>query len=200
MTIAIINYNAGNVFSVGMALTRLKVPYIITDDPEMLRACSHVIFPGVGDARTAMAYLRARGLDAVIRSLKQPVLGICLGFQLMCRSSEEGATECLGLFPTNARRFTSITDCAQLKVPHVGWNTITGLSHPIFADVPEASYVYFVHSYCVEHSNHTIARCSYGVEFSAAAALGNFVGVQFHPEKSGEVGEQIIRNFVEWKV
>jgi glutamine amidotransferase len=200
MTVAIVQYNAGNIFSVSMALTRLGVPFVISDDPKVLTAASRVIFPGVGEAGSAMGFLRARGLDSVITDLRQPVLGICLGFQLMCQWSEESDTTCLGVFSAKARRFTADDAGERLKIPHIGWNVIADLSHPIFAGLPPSPYVYFVHSYKVDLSEQSIAMCRYGAQFSAAAACRNFVGVQFHPEKSGEVGGRIIKNFLEWKV
>ena len=200
MTVAIVQYNAGNIFSVSMALTRLGVPFVVSDDPKVLTSASRVIFPGVGEAGCAMGFLRARGLDTVIADLKQPVLGICLGFQLMCEWSEESDTTCLKIFSTKARRFTPNSDGDRLKIPHIGWNVISDLSHPIFAGLPPTPYVYFVHSYRVDRTHESIATCSYGSEFSAAAARRNFVGVQFHPEKSGDVGERIIKNFLEWQI
>lgn len=192
--VAIVKYNAGNTFSVMTALERLEITGKVTDDPCELRSADCVIFPGVGAAGSAMRYLRDRGLDSVLRELKQPVLGICLGFQLMCMNSEEDATPCLGIFPSGVSRLRSAP-----KVPHVGWSRVTGTEHPILADVGPSPYLYFVHSFRVSCSAETIARCQYGEEFAAAAVCRNFVGVQFHPEKSGVVGEQIIRNFLEWE-
>lgn len=200
MTVAIVQYNAGNIFSVSMALTRLGVPFVVSDDAAVLTSASRVIFPGVGEAGSAMAFLRARGLDTVIAELKRPVLGICLGFQLMCEWSEESDTTCLNIFSTKARRFTADADGERLKIPHIGWNIISDLSHPIFAGLPPSPYVYFVHSYRVDILAESIATCRYGAEFSAASARKNFVGVQFHPEKSGQIGEIIIKNFLEWQV
>lgn len=198
MTVAIIQYNAGNVFSVSMALKRLGAPFVVSADPEVLARASRVIFPGVGEAGSAMKHLRDRGLDQVILNLRQPVLGICLGFQLMCKWSEESDTECLGIFATKASKFKQAPQGLPIKIPHTGWNTISKLSHPIFAGLPSAPYLYFVHSYRVELSSETIALCSYGQEFAAAAALDNFIGVQFHPEKSGALGERVMKNFLEW--
>jgi glutamine amidotransferase len=202
--IAIIRYNAGNTFSVQVALERIGVGCLVTDDPAEIRAASHVIFPGVGEARSAMTYLRERRLDCVIRELRQPVLGICLGLQLMCDFSSEGATECLGIFKTQADHFNSALK-THLKVPHIGWNAIcltnnSHTPHPILVGLGTNPYLYFVHSYQVALSNETIATCDYGITFTAMAAKDNFVGVQFHPEKSGQVGERILRNFVEWCV
>lgn len=200
MTIAIVKYNAGNVFSVSMALRRIGVPFVVSDNPQVLASASRVIFPGVGEAGSAMTFLRSRGLDTVIAGLRQPVLGICLGFQLMCQWSEESDTRCLGILSSQARRFAATSHEAPLKIPHIGWSIISDLSHPIFSGLPPSPYVYFVHSYRVDPSEHSVAACCYGAPFSAAAARDNFIGVQFHPEKSGEIGERIIRNFLEWQI
>ena len=197
MDVAIIKYNAGNIYSVDYALKRLGVTPIITADPALLRKADKVIFPGVGEAFTTMEYLRAHQLDQVIKSLKQPVLGICLGMQLMCQHSEEGNADCLGIFPTEVKRFQPTRH--EDKVPHMGWNTIEGLESPLFRNVPEGSFVYYVHSYRPDIAQgQTIARTSYseGV-FSAALHRDNFFGTQFHPEKSGEVGARIISNFID---
>ena len=193
MTVAIIKYNAGNTESVMNAMKRLGVTATITDDAEELVKASRVIFPGVGEASSAMSFLRERGLDDVICGLKQPVLGICLGMQLLCRDSEENAAECLGIVTNRVRQFRSDV----LKVPHIGWNRITNLRSRLFQGVVDGEYVYFVHGYYVEPGDETIATCSYAGEFSAAVEKGNFYAVQFHPEKSGEVGERILRNFLE---
>ena len=192
MTVAIVKYNAGNTASVANAIRRLGVEPVITDDPEVLRTAEKVIFPGVGEASTAMAHLRERRLDEVIRSLTQPILGICLGMQLLCAHSEENDSGCLGLITDSVRRFAG----DGLKVPHVGWNSIDDLRGPLFEGVPEGSYVYFVHGYFVETGGSTTATCSYGPTFSAAIQFGNFHAVQFHPEKSGAVGERILGNFL----
>lgn len=192
MNIGIVKYNAGNTASVANALRRLGVEPAITDDAEFLRAADKVVFPGVGEASTAMAYLRERGLDNVIRSLAQPVLGVCLGMQLLCSSSEENETECLGLLPYRVKRFTG----GGLKVPHMGWNSITKLRGPLFEGVAEGSHVYFVHGYYVEPSEHTTAVCDYGSQFSAAISHANFHAVQFHAEKSSSAGERILENFL----
>ena len=193
MNIVIIKYNAGNIESVNNALNRLGVSAEITADPEKIRAADKVIFPGVGEASTAMKYLRERGLDSVIRSLTQPVLGICLGMQLMCETSEENETECLGIMPYRVRRFESDT----LKIPHTGWNRITELNSPLFDGVAEGERVYFVHGYYVETGESTTATSEYGQRFSAAIGRDNFHAIQFHPEKSGFVGEHILKNFLQ---
>ena len=192
MKVAVIKYNAGNVASVVNALTRLGVESLVTDDPESISKSDRVIFPGVGEASTAMRYLRERKLDKLIKTLTQPVLGVCLGMQLMCSSSEENDTECLGIFSTSARRL----DVGQVKVPHMGWNTISAVKTSLFEGVSEDSYVYFVHSYYLETTTDAIAISRYGVDFAAAIARSNFYAVQFHPEKSGTVGEQILGNFL----
>lgn len=193
MKVAIIKYNAGNTASVVNALARLGVQATITDDADDLRAADRVIFPGVGEASTAMTYLRDRGLDQVIKSLTQPVLGICLGMQLMCESTEENDAHCLGIFPYRVRRFAS----GALKVPHTGWNQIGGLDSRLFDAVANGTRVYFVHGYYVEVGTVTSALTEYGTSFSAAAETGNFYAVQFHPEKSGKAGQQILRNFLD---
>lgn len=193
MNIAIVKYNAGNIASVQNALGRLGVESVVTDDADALRAADKVIFPGVGEASTAMQYVRERGLDDVIASLTQPVLGICLGMQLMCSHSEENDTACLRIFPNKVRRFAD----GELKVPHMGWNTITELKPPLFDGVAEGAYVYFVHGYYVEVlAEDTTAVCRYGVDLAAAMQRDNFYAVQFHPEKSGDVGERILEKFL----
>lgn len=189
--IAIVKYNAGNVRSVLNALQRLGVEATVTDDSALLKSADKVIFPGVGEAATAMAYLQARGLDQVLRELRQPFLGICLGMQLMCAHSEEGDTDCLGMFPERVRRFP-----AGEKIPHMGWNEIEQLNGPLFDTVPEKSDLYFVHSYFVELGPDTVATTRYGTEFAAAIQKDNFYAVQFHPEKSGTVGSDILKNFL----
>lgn len=192
MKVAIVKYNAGNIASVANALSRLGVDATVSDDANELRDAERVIFPGVGEASSAMKYLRERKLDEVIVSLTQPVLGICLGMQLLCSSSEENDTECLGLLPYRVRRFRE----GELKVPHMGWNRITSFRGPLFDGIEEGAYVYFVHGYFVEKGDETSARCDYGVEFSAAVETKNFHAVQFHPERSGTVGERILENFL----
>ena len=192
MRTAIIRYNAGNTASVANALKRIGVEPVITDEASLLRSADNVIFPGVGEASSAMRYLRERRLDDTIRSLKQPVLGICLGMQLLCVSSEENATTCLGLVPYRVRQFRP----GELKVPHMGWNTVSEFRSPLFNGINEDEYFYFVHGYFVEHNRHVAAACTYGEKFTAAIALENFYGVQFHPEKSGDAGRRLLENFL----
>ncbi len=192
MKVAIVKYNAGNTASVVNALKRLGIEASVTDDPADLRAADKVIFPGVGEASTAIRYLRERNLDTVITSLTQPVLGICLGMQLMCGFSEENDTECLGIFPYRTRRFRS----SSLKVPHTGWNQIERLRSPLFEGVDDRSWVYFVHGYFVEGGSDTLASAEYAGQFSAAIGRDNFFAVQFHPENSGEAGSRILSNFL----
>ncbi|GEM50911.1 imidazole glycerol phosphate synthase subunit HisH [Empedobacter brevis] len=189
--IAIIKYNAGNVKSVYNAVTRLGYEAVITDNFDTLKNADKVIFPGVGEARSAMSYLKEKGLDIVIKNLKQPTLGICLGQQLMCTYSEEGNTDCLGIFPIQVKLFppTEI-------VPHMGWNTIYGLSSKLFENIEENSDIYYVHSYYCELSNFSIAKTDYILEYSAALNKNNFYATQFHPEKSAGIGEQILKNFL----
>jgi glutamine amidotransferase len=189
--IAIIQYNAGNTRSVQNALQRLQCESIITDNTALIRGADKVIFPGVGEASTAMAYLRERGLDELITSLTQPFLGICLGMQLMCRHSEENDTDCLGLFDTTVKLFP-----ATGLVPHIGWNNLTQLRSPLLQQLSEQDNMYFVHSYYAELCGATIAECDYLLPFSAAMQRGNFYGVQFHPEKSAQAGEQLLKNFI----
>jgi glutamine amidotransferase len=198
MDIVIIKYNAGNIRSVLFALERLGYTGTVTDDPEEIRQASHVIFPGVGAANSAMPYLKERGLDEVIRSLKQPFLGICLGMQLMCKHSEENDTECLGLFDIAVKKFPEADIVGHtLKIPHMGWNNLEDLKSPLFAGLDKTAFCYFVHSYYAEMSNYTIATTQYGLPFSSALHRDNFYGVQFHPEKSADVGEAILRNFLQ---
>ncbi len=191
MKVSIIKYNAGNIRSVDHALKRLGISAGITDDPSVIRRSDRVIFPGVGEAATTMKYLRERGLDSLIRDLTQPVLGICLGQQLMCSRSDEGGTPCIGIFDQLVKRFPD-----RGKVPHMGWNSIGHLKGPLFREVEEGSYVYFVHSFYVPESEETVARTDYMVPFSAAMQRDNFFATQFHPEKSGETGERILSNFL----
>jgi glutamine amidotransferase len=192
MKIAIIKYNSGNIASVNFALRRLGVEAIISDSAEEISAADKVIFPGVGEASSAMKFLNEKGLDKVICGLKQPTLGICLGMQLMCEYSEEGKTNCLGIFNHTVKRF----EAGQLKIPQVGWNRIERLKTKLFNGVDE-DYMYFVHSYYVGKCAETIAVTNYGAEFSSALRKDNFYGVQFHPERSGNVGEKILKNFLE---
>lgn len=194
MVVKIVKYNAGNIQSVLFALDRLGVQAEVTDDIEKLQSADKVIFPGVGEASTAMEYLKARSLDKVISSLKQPVLGVCLGMQLMCSHSEENDTRCLGIFEEKVLKFTR-TD-STCKVPQMGWNTIYDLKSSLMKDVKEESYCYFVHSYYASLGEHTIATTNYTKPFSAALNKNNFYGVQFHTEKSSDAGEQILRNFI----
>ncbi len=193
--IAIIDYKAGNICSVENALQRLGAPFLCTADEEAIRRADKVILPGVGHAGFALERLRESGLAPVIRELRQPVLGICVGMQLLCRSSEEGPTEGLGIFDSRVRRFPD--NLPEEKVPHMGWNTIGNLESKLFAQLPPERHVYFVHSYYATLCPDTIATASYaGVLFSAALKYENFYGTQFHPEKSGSLGAAILRNFL----
>ena len=193
MNVAIVKYNAGNTHSVYLALQRLGIEATITDEAELLKSADKVIFPGVGEASTAMNYLKERNLDSVIKELKQPVLGICLGMQLLCKHSEEGDTETFGIFNNAVKLFKSDSD----KIPHMGWNNISLNPSPLFNDVSNAEYFYFVHSYYAEASMETKAVCQYaGIEFSAALQKDNFYGVQFHPEKSSDQGAKLLKNFL----
>lgn len=194
MSIVIIRYNAGNIFSVEHAFKRLGVEAIVTSDHEMIRKADKVIFPGVGEASSTMKHLRETGLDKIIPQLTQPVLGICLGMQLMCSHSEEGNADCLNIFDSEVKRF--IPAKHEDKVPHMGWNTITKVNSEIFDPLLENQFVYFVHSYYVALSEHTAATTDYIHPFSAAMHKDNFYATQFHPEKSGSVGEKILKNFL----
>lgn len=193
MAVAIIDYNAGNVRSVLFAMERLGVDALLTDDPVQIRQADKVIFPGVGEASTTMAYLREKKLDEVIRSLTQPVLGVCLGMQLLCAYSEENDTPCLGIIPQQVKLFQPANG---EKVPHMGWNSVQTTGNTIFTKNMNGDYVYFVHSYYVELGPHTIATTNYVHPFSAGLQKDNFYATQFHPEKSGSVGETIIQNFL----
>ena len=200
MKVAIIKYNAGNIQSVKFALERLGVNPIITDDPEEIKSADKVIFPGVGEAKSAMTYLVEKGLDQVIINLKQPVLGICIGLQLMCEHSEENDTKCLGIFPVDVKRFKSgmVHEGESLKIPHMGWNNIYFNEFPLFKGLKEEPYIYYVHSYRAElHDEFTVATSEYGETYSAGLHKDNFYAVQFHPEKSGDIGHQVIKNFLE---
>lgn len=194
MKVAIIKYNAGNIRSVDYALKRLGVEAVVTADEAVLRAADKVIFPGVGEAETTMRFLRANGMDRLLKELRQPVLGICLGMQLMCRHSEEGNVDCLGIFDADVKRFVSKNP--EDKVPHMGWNTIAQTSSALFKGFTEEEFVYFVHSYYVPLGDCTAAVTDYIVPFSAALHKDNYYATQFHPEKSGSVGERILQNFL----
>ena len=196
MKLVIIKYNAGNIQSVLYALERIGAEAVVTDDPEQILAADKVIFPGVGEASTAMGYLRDRGLDVLIRGLRQPVLGICLGMQLMCSYSEENDTECLGIFGEKVRKFEAGKGNDKFKVPQIGWNTIYGLKTPLFEGVAENSYCYFVHGYYAALGEHTVATTDYTLPYSSGLHQDNFYGVQFHPEKSAQAGERILKNFI----
>jgi imidazole glycerol-phosphate synthase subunit HisH len=192
MKTVIIKYNAGNVQSVMYALDRIGVSYLWTDDEAEIRSADRVIFPGVGEASTAMSYLREKGLDKVIPTLTQPVLGTCVGMQLMCRHSEENDTTCMGIFDIDVKRFKS----SDYKVPHVGWNNIYDFKNGLTAGLQESSFMYFVHSYYAEMSEYTVATCDYVQPFSAMLQKGNFYAAQFHTEISGKEGQVIIENFL----
>ena len=197
MNLSIIQYNAGNIQSVLYALERLGVTATVTDDPTLIQASDRVIFPGVGEASTAMAYLKERNLDQLIVALKQPVLGICLGMQLMCKHSAENDTNCLGIFEEQVLAFKATEKTT--KVPQMGWNNITNLKTDLFNGVPENSYTYFVHGYYAGLGTGTIATTDFIQPYSSGLHKNNFYGVQFHPEKSAAVGEQIIQNFLSLK-
>ena len=202
MNAAIIKYNAGNVQSVLYAMQRLGIDATVTDDYEKITKADKVIFPGVGHAASAMKYLKRKELDTLIISLKQPVLGICLGLQLLCNYSEEGDTSCLGIFDASVKRFEEKAPAEKselFKIPHMGWNDIYNLSSPLLNGIKENSFVYYVHSYYAEIATETIATTDYIHPFSAAMQKNNFYGVQFHAEKSASVGEQIISNFLKIK-
>ena len=200
MNVAIIKYNAGNVQSVLYALQRLGIDAIVTDSHDAISSADKVIFPGVGNAASAMEFLKQTKLDDLIISLQQPVLGICLGLQLLCNFSEEGDTKCLGIFDTVVKKFDDSSyqnkNLVPVKIPHMGWNNIYDLSSPLMTGVPENSFVYFVHSYYAEICPETIATTEYINPFSAAIKRNNFYGVQFHVEKSAKAGEQILANFL----
>ena len=193
MNLKIIKYNAGNIQSVLYALERIGASAEVTDDIERIRGADKVIFPGVGEASSAMNSLRENRLDDLIKDLKQPVLGICVGMQLLCKHSEENDTDCLGVIPVQVKRFPANPG---IKVPQIGWNNIYQLKTLLFKDIDENSFIYNVHSYYAEDSEYTIASCNYGVEYAAAVQKNNFYGLQFHTEKSADVGEKILRNFL----
>jgi imidazole glycerol-phosphate synthase subunit HisH len=191
MKIAIINYGAGNIQSILFAIERLGYTAVLTNNPEEIQVADKVIFPGVGEASYAMQKLKESGLDNLIPTLKQPVLGICLGMQLMCQHSEEGNTDGLGIFDANVIRFST-----QVKVPQMGWNQIYNLKSALFEGINDNEYMYLVHSYYVPNCSEAIANTNYDVEYASALQKNNFYGTQFHPEKSGDVGEQILANFL----
>lgn len=189
--LVIIDYGAGNIQSIKFAIQRLGFEAFLTNDVNQILAADKVIFPGVGEASSAMKKLKTSGLDMLIPKLKQPVLGVCLGMQLMCNTSEEGNTKGLGIFDVDVVKFSN-----QVKVPQIGWNQITNLKSDLFTDISEDEYIYMVHSFYAPICNDTIAICEYGVNYSAALKKDNFFGTQFHPEKSSSVGEQILLNFL----
>jgi imidazole glycerol-phosphate synthase subunit HisH len=192
MKLVIIDYGAGNIKSIQFAFKRLGVEAILSNDIQEIRTADKIIFPGVGEASSAMRKLRASGLDKVIPTLTQPVLGICLGMQLMCLSTEENNTVGLGIFKTQVKRFSN-----EVKVPQIGWNTITNLDSGLFQNIKEAEFMYLVHSYYAENCDATIAITNYGINYAAALQQDNFYGVQFHPEKSSKAGELVLKNFIE---
>ncbi|MFD2914029.1 imidazole glycerol phosphate synthase subunit HisH [Psychroserpens luteus] len=192
MKLVIIDYGAGNIKSIQFAFKRLGIDAILSNDPEVILSAERVIFPGVGEASSAMKMLEKSGLDKLIAELKQPVLGICLGMQLMCNSSEEGNTNGLGIFDVDVKRFSN-----AVKVPHMGWNTVNGLKSNLFKNIKEDAFMYLVHSFYAEMCQEAIASTYYELEYASALLKDNFYGVQFHPEKSGEIGEQLLKNFLE---
>ena len=194
MKVAVIDYNAGNVYSVIYALKRLGVNPVLTASPEELLSADKVIFPGVGEAKTTMEHLKSRKLDQVIVNLKQPVLGICLGMQLLCRHSEEGNVDCLGILDVPVLKFRP--EKHEDKIPHIGWNTLTQLKGDLYKGIQEESFAYFVHSYYVPINDFTVVQTNYIQDFSASIRKENFNATQFHPEKSGSVGEKILQNFL----
>jgi glutamine amidotransferase len=191
MKLAIVNYGAGNIKSIQFAFKRLGYDAVLTDNPELIKTSDKIIFPGVGEASSAMLKLKQTGLDKLIPVLRQPVLGICLGMQLMCNHTEEGNTDGLGIFNVNVKRFSN-----QVKVPQMGWNTIINLKSDLFQGIREAEYMYLVHSYYAENCEKAIATSNYELEYASALENDNFFGVQFHPEKSSKAGEQILKNFL----
>jgi len=195
MQLVIIKYNAGNIQSVLYALERMGITASVTDDAEKIKAADKVIFPGVGEDSSAMKYLADRKLDKLIKDLQQPVLGICLGMQLLCSHSEENDTACLGIIPVSVKKFQQASQ--EMKIPQIGWNSIYGLKSGLFKNIQPESYIYNVHSYYAEDSEYTLAKCTYGIEYAAAIGKNNFYGLQFHTEKSALVGEQILKNFLE---
>ena len=198
MEVAIVKYNAGNIYSVVNALKRMGIEPLLTDDPELLKKADRVLFPGQGEAKGAMEYLKARGLDAVIRDLKQPVFGICVGQQLLCKHSEEGDVDCIGIFDAPVVRFRP--ERHEDKVPCMGWNKLYDTKSPLMEGLGDDPYVYFVHSYYVPLCEETIATADYILPYSASMNKDNFYTCQFHPEKSGTVGERILKNFLDLKI
>jgi glutamine amidotransferase len=194
MTVAIIKYNAGNIYSVDYGLKRLGIEPVITADKELLQKADRVVFPGQGEAGTTMQYLKSNRLDELIKDLKQPVLGICIGMQLLCKYSEEGNTDCLGIFDAPVMKFHP--EKQEDKVPHIGWNSLSDLKGDLYKGLSGGDFVYFVHSYYVPVNDYTIAGTDYILNFSASLHKDNFYATQFHPEKSGSVGEKILRNFL----
>ncbi|MFL0352556.1 imidazole glycerol phosphate synthase subunit HisH [Xanthomarina sp. GH4-25] len=192
MKVVIIDYGAGNIKSIQFAFKRLNIDAILTNNPKEILEADKVVFPGVGEAKSAMDMLKESGLDIIIPKLKQPVLGICLGMQLLCNETEEGSTRGLGVFNVSVKRFSN-----QVKVPQIGWNTINNLKSKLFNGISENEYMYLVHSYYVENCKETIATTNYSQIYSSALQKDNFFGVQFHPEKSSYVGEQLLKNFLE---
>lgn len=197
MRVAVIKYNAGNIRSVLFALERLGVDALVTENEKEIRAADKIIFPGVGEAASAMQHLRERGLDKLLISLEQPVLGICLGMQLLCKHSEEGNTDGLGIFPLQVKKFNPVRGNASFKVPQMGWNTVAKTTSVLFDGIPENSYMYFVHGYYVEAGTGMIAETDYILRYASALQHRNFYAVQFHPEKSGKTGEQLLANFLQ---
>jgi len=191
MKLVIIDYGAGNIKSIQFAFKRLGITAVLSSDIDEIKSADKIVFPGVGEASSAMKKLKNTGLDSLIPTLKQPVLGICLGMQLMCKYSEEGATKGLNIFDVDVVRFSS-----AVKVPQIGWNQISNLSSPLFKGVKEMEYQYFVHSFYVPSTNQQIATCNYETNYAASLQNNNFYGVQFHPEKSGKAGELILKNFI----
>ena len=191
MKVVIIKYNAGNVQSVLFALERIGVKGILSENADEINSADKVIFPGVGEASSAMKFLKEKKLDVVIKNLKQPTLGICLGMQLMCKYSEEGNTDCLGIFPLQVKKFVG-----DFKIPQIGWNNIYDLKGNLFSDLKENEYMYFVHGYYAESGNDTVGKTNYIIEYSSALKKNNFYGVQFHPEKSSDSGQKILKNFL----
>ena len=198
MEVAIVKYNAGNIYSVVNALKRMGIEPLLTDDPELLKKADRVLFPGQGEAKGAMEYLKARGLDAVIRDLKQPVFGICVGQQLLCKHSEEGDVDCIGIFDAPVVRFRP--ERHEDKVPCMGWNKLYDTKSPLMEGLGDDPYVYFVHSYYVPVCEETIATADYILPYSASMNKDNFYTCHFHPEKSGTVGERILKNFLDLKI